>query len=238
MIGIRFCRRLPDRVIRLVPADLILLALLAAHSLRAAAVWEGPLLTFNQPAPDPAQATNQDRITPGVWLTRAASGGLFNAARETGFTNGSPANTEWAFGSLTNAAALHYTNWLGWLNGNSPTSMVGSNVVAHLLAEDTYLSFNFSYWASKGAGGFTYQRSTPVQPILFASPAAAPLSQSHFNFSYTAYPGLGYVVQSSTNLLDWSSAATNLAASTLVPVAAPPPAVGADFFRVRQLPGR
>lgn len=229
-------RRQPERVSRLVPSALIWLALVAAPSPRAATVWEGPLLTYNQPAPDPTQATNQDRITPDVWLTRANSGGLFNAALETVATNNSPVNTEWAFGSLTNAAALNYTNWLGWLNGKSPTTMVGSNVVAHLLAEDMYVSFKFSYWAAKGAGGFTYQRSTPVQPILFAGPTNGPAGPFNFNFSYTAYPGTGYVVQSSTNLMDWSPQATNTAAATLVPLAAPPAAGGVHFFRVSQLP--
>jgi len=121
----------PARAIRGIPSGLILLVMLAAHSIGVGSVWEGPLLTYNQPTPDPSQASNQDRITPTVWLTRASSGGLFNAALEPAFTNSSPANTEWAFGTLANATALTYTNWLSWLNGKSPTTMVGSNLVAH-----------------------------------------------------------------------------------------------------------
>jgi len=214
---------------------LTLLAFSASPSMGAATVWDGPLYTYNQPTPDPSQATNQDRITPGVWLTRASSGGLFNAALETGATNNSPANTEWAFGALTNAANLNYTNWLGWLRGKSPTTMVGSNVVVHLMAEDVYLSFQFSLWASKGSGGFTYQRSTPVRPVLFAGPAGG--SPGGFQFSFTAVPGRSYLVQSSTNLVDWSPALTNTAAGTLVPVATPQPATDACFFRVGPAPG-
>lgn len=197
----------------------------------AADVWTGPLITYSQPSPDPTQATNQDRITPGVWLTRASSGGLFNAALETVFTNNSPADTEWAFGTLTNYASLNYTNWLAWLNGNSPTTMVGSNLVVHLVSEDIYLSFKFSFWASKGSGGFTYQRSAPLLPVIFTTAMNTP-----FNFSYTAYPGIGYVVQSSTNLADWSPLATNTADGTLVPFSDSPAAAAAKFFRVSQLP--
>jgi len=214
---------------------LTIIALVAALSIRAAEVWNGPLITYNQPSPDPTQATNQDRITPDVWLTRASSGGLFNAALETVFTNTSPVNTEWAFGTLDNHASLTYTNWLGWLNGKSPTTMVGSNLVVHLISDDIYLSFKFSFWASKGSGGFTYQRSTPLLPLLFTSGANG--NSGQFNFSYTAYPGTAYVVQSSTNLMDWSPLATNTAASTLVPFSDVPGSTAAKFFRISQLPG-
>src|SRR4051812_31524634 len=81
-------------------------ALIAAPRAHAATVWTGPLFTFNQPVADPTQATNQDRITPEVWLTRGVSGGLFNAVTETVATNISPADTEWAFGTLDNYASL------------------------------------------------------------------------------------------------------------------------------------
>jgi hypothetical protein len=152
----------------------LLLAWVATPWAHSATVWDGPLLTYNQPSPDPTQAANQDRITSGVWLTRAVSGGLFNAVTETFFTNTSPADTEWAFGTLDNYASLPYADWLDWLNGKSPTTMVGSNIVVHLISEDIYISFKFSFWASKGTGGFTYQRSTPLPPtptVSITSPA-------------------------------------------------------------------
>lgn len=97
------------------------------------------------------------------------------------------------------------------------------------------MSFKFSAWASKGAGGFTYQRSTPIQALLFAGPANGNTGQ--FHFSYTAYPGMGYVVQGSTNLVNWAPTTTNTALGTLVQVAAPQAATGANFFRVSHLPG-
>jgi hypothetical protein len=200
--------------------------------LQGAQIWNGPLFIFNESSPNPILTTNQDRITPETWLTRGSSGGLFNAYYETNATALSPADTAWAFGTLTNYASLPYTNWLAWLNGNSPTTMVGSNIVVHLISEDIYLSFKFSFWASKGAGGFTYQRSTPLLPVIFNSPTNA--NNGRFNFSYTAYPGTSYVVQSSTNLMDWLSEETNTAATTLIPFSEPLGATPAKFFRVAQ----
>jgi hypothetical protein len=209
-------------------------ASVAAIPIRAAEVWDGPLFTYSQPSADPTQATNQDHITPDVWLTRAASGGLFNAFYETNATALSPANTAWAFGTLTNYDLLTYTNWLAWLHGNSPTTMVGSNIVVHLISEDIYLSFKFSFWASKGAGGFTYQRSTPILPVIFAPRTNA--NNGWFNFTYTAHPGTAYLVLSSSNLTDWLPLATNMAVNTLVPFTDPMGSTGIKCFRVSELP--
>lgn len=204
----------------------------AALSIQAAEVWDGPLYTYNQPSPNPTLATNQDRITPDIWLTRTNSGGLFNAFNETGPGALSPANTGWAFGVLSNYASLQYTNWLAWLNGNSPTTMVGSNIVVHLLPGDIYLSFKFSFWAAKGAGGFTYQRSTPSAPVVFNSPTN--FNNGQFNFSYAAYPGNTYLVQRSSNLTAWISLATNTAAVPLIPFSDPLNSSGAKFYRIEQ----
>ena len=137
------------------------------RSVHAATVWAGPLFTYNQPAPNPTKATNQDRITADVWLTRATSKGLFNAFYETNATALSPTNTEWAFGSLSDYDSLGYTNWLALLNGASPTTLVGQPLVLHLISDDIYLSVNFTVWVPGGSGGFAYDRSTPTPPPTF-----------------------------------------------------------------------
>lgn len=149
---------------------LVALFLATGISLPASTVWTGPLFFYSQPSPDPTQASNQDRLTPDVWLTRAASKGLFNAFYETNATALSPTNTEWAFGTLTNYASLQYTNWLAWLNGASPTTLIGQSAVVHLISDDIYLSIQFTAWASGGTGGFAYERSTPPLPVVWTGP--------------------------------------------------------------------
>jgi hypothetical protein len=337
--------------------------LAGGRPVHAATVWNGPLFTFNQPASNPAQATNQDRITADVWLTRAASKGLFNAFYETSATTFSPSNTEWAFGSLTNYASLGYTNWLALLNGASPTTLVGQPLVVHLISDDIYLSINFTVWVAGGSGGFAYQRSTPTPPTIWNGPAisvsdatqpdmitdnvwlarggsqglynavtetgfthffspadtewadgttAAPnltslpytdwntwaknihggppgtvgvnavlhlisddiyiditftswslggpysyqrstpavvlppptavnlsgasINNGQFSFNYTADAGLAYVVQSSSNLVDWVSLSTNIASGSMVPFTNAVNPTGIRFYRIGRLP--
>ena len=90
--------------------------------MHAATICTGPPITYNQPSPDPTQATNQDRIMPNVWLTRAASKGLFNAFSETNATAFSPADTEWAFGTpITTPHSTTRTGWPGSMANLPPT---------------------------------------------------------------------------------------------------------------------
>ncbi len=209
----------------------VFLLLAGASVLHAATVWNGSLITYTQPAADPTQAANQDRITPDVWLTRAASKGLFNAFYETNATTFSPTNTEWALGALTNYASLHYTNWLAWLNGASPVTLVGQPVVVHLITDDIYLSVKITLWNSGGSGGFAYQRSTPTP----ASLSGTSINNGQFTFSYTADAGISYVVQSSTNLVNWISLSTNVAPGGSVPFTNAVNLTGATFYRVVRL---
>lgn len=197
----------------------------------AASVWNGPVVTYNQPAPDPTQAVNQDRLTAHVWLTRAASKGLFNAVTETAATANSPADTEWAFGTLDNYASLTYTNWLAWLNGQSPTNLVGQQTVVHLISDDTYIAVQFTIWGSHASGGFAYERSTPPSTTLSTGAMVA----GQFSFSYTASPGLTYVVQSSSNLADWSPMNTNVSSSNPVPFTDESAPSGPRFYRVMRV---
>jgi hypothetical protein len=144
--------------------------------LEAQTVWTGPEVTFTKPdGADWTLPEYQDRITPGVWLTRADTQGLFNIAVERSYDPGTqlrPTNTEWAFAGLNgnpttgvtaaNYADLVFDTWRASVVGTPPAS-VGLAGVLHLISEDIYISITFNSW-SVGAGGFSYTRSTVPEP--------------------------------------------------------------------------
>ena len=127
----------------------------------AADVWTGPLLYFTN-----FTATDVDRITPSVWITRGATRGLYNVAGgvENHYTHSlSPIGTEWAFGELSDYSSLNYNTWEGWFGGavgGGPPSTVGKDAVLHIISEDVYIGVTFTWW-SAGGGGFAYARTTP-----------------------------------------------------------------------------
>ena len=172
---------------------LVVVGLVAPPMVKAATIWTGPLITYTQPAPDPTQATNRDQLTPHVALTRGVpsggSGGLFNGVTETVFTKFvSPADTEWAVGSLTNYASLSYSDWTTAGGGHPVLTLVNTQLVVHLISDDIYLSLEFTSLPS--GPGFSYIRSTPAGANLpptvsitsptngaaFTSPATVPIT--------------------------------------------------------------
>lgn len=292
-------------------------------------IWNGPTISYSQPGTDPTQAANQDRITADVWLTRAASQGLFNAAEESSFSHFfSPENTEWADGTTDNTN-LSYTDWNDWAQSHGgPPGTVGVNAVVHLISDDIYINIQFTGWAERGGGGFAYTRSTPGVSIspptvtitnppsnaVFAAPAnvqvaadaedsgsavtnvqffangnplgavlsppftvtasglvagsysltavatasgvsttssvvnvsvispvavnlsSASVINGKFVFDYTANSGLSYLVQDSSNLVNWTSISTNMAASGLIVFSNSLSFPGPQFYRVGLLP--
>lgn len=158
------------------------------------------MTTFNEPGTDPTQVSNQDRLTPKVWITRAARQGIFNAAQETNYThNFSPADTEWANGTLANSASLTYTNWEDW-NGRNPPSMVGQPAVMHLISEDIYVAVTFTFWGQSGSGGFAYQRSTAPPPPASARLTPVLPTPGGFRITFTNSPGYTFSLLATTNL--------------------------------------
>lgn len=147
------------------------LVILFSHVTRAPAqgaiVWNGPLITFtNLAGSDWTQTANQDHLTDNVWLTRATSSGIFNAASEGFFThNVSPADTEWAPGLLANYATLTYTSWEAAYGGPGilNSRIVGQDTVLHLITDNIYIGIKFLSFGGSG-GGFTYQRTT-IAPV-------------------------------------------------------------------------
>ncbi len=148
-------------------ATATLAASLAAPSAPAATVWTGPGIAYAQPGTDPTVPTNQDRLTSRVWITRAATAGIFNAVTETFYTKPtSPADTEWAVGPLSDWATLTYSTWESAGSGNPVLTLVGKDLVLHLITDDIYLSVRFTSLGGHGVGGFAYMRSTPAAANL------------------------------------------------------------------------
>ena len=133
-----------------------------------AIIWKGETITFTKAnGADPSNASNQDRLTSNVWITRGNGGQIFNIAKESSATKGSsPAGTRWAVGNINEINNLSFQNFRAALN-DSPPSAVGKNMVMHLVDDNIYLSVKFTSWSSGGGGqnggggGFAYERSTP-----------------------------------------------------------------------------
>lgn len=155
-------------------------------SANAATVWTGPLITYTQPAAhNPTIPSNQDRITDRVWLTRAKHDRMFNAKTETFCIRGvSPADTEWATGTLANIANLKFKDFSTWVDGlgggRVSTKIVGINAVCHLKTDDIYFSIKFSSWTPNGVGGYSYQRSTPAAAVPPTVTITTPANAAEF----------------------------------------------------------
>src|ERR1039458_2090155 len=152
----------------------------------AATIWNGPPVSESN-------ATEPDKITANVWLTRGGSQGLFNAKTESFFTHFfSPADTKWADGTTANYASLSYTDWDTWSKNihGGPPNTVGVNAVVHLITDDIYIDITFTSWGGVG-GAYSYQRATPpganVPPtVAITSPTNGDSFTSPANVSITA----------------------------------------------------
>ncbi len=184
------------------------IGLLMAASAGAATVWTGPAITFTQGT----GSGSVDQITPDVGITRAQTKGLYNAATESGFTaEVSPAGTEWAFGQLADYASLTYTDWedmFGGSAGGGPPSTVGKPCVVHLIADDIYLSLTLTSWGSRGAGGFSYVRSTPANllPVIITQPQSQTVA-THSTVTF-------FVVSSNVTTYQWQTNMVDLPGAT------------------------
>jgi hypothetical protein len=89
------------------------------------------------------------------------------------------------------------------------------------------------------AGGIsatsTVVNVTVVSPITIISTAPA-ASGGQFSFDYSANPGLRYVVERSTDLINWLPVVTNTAAGNPVHVTDNISPSGRSFYRVGRLP--
>ena len=146
------------------------LALAIASASPAEEVWSG--LTYN--FAHPSGGSNADEITPNVAINRNTTGGIFNSAWESGYTNDlSPEYTLWATAlnndgatvSLDDREELIFTDWRTAYGGPNvlASSIVGMKAIVYLDRDDIYLELQFQSWGMGmgGGGEFSYLRSAP-----------------------------------------------------------------------------
>jgi len=119
---------------------------------------------------------NQDRITDNVWITRAGSQGIFNAATESYFDfYQSPWGTEWAYGYSTDLNPEDYEIWRDAISAYPP-GMIEQPISVHLISDDIYLDVEFHSWTSGGnGGGFSYTRTASSPEWISLSPQSGSL---------------------------------------------------------------
>jgi hypothetical protein len=201
-------------------------------AVRAQTVWNGSPMTFTQSSGD----TNQDVISPDVWITRGNKRGIYNARYENNYLRTtSPSQTEWAIGVLADYASLTYTDWEtcyggpGLLQGN----IVTESAVMHIIPDDIYLGIQFTFWGGSG-GGFTYTRTTAPPVATPVTLTNAVLVGTKFQFSYVSSASFTNAIFSTTNLLNnsWQMRSNLAGDGSLKTVQFPKQNSGAEFFRV------
>jgi hypothetical protein len=162
--------------------------------------------------------------SPTVTITAPGEGAVFAAPATVNIA----ANATVSGGTVTNVSFYNQTTLLG-SDQSSPFSLTASN-----LAPGAY-SLTAVATASGVSGTSAVVNVTVVSPIAITltGPSA---SAGLFSFSYSADPGLSYVIQSSSNLFDWTSVTTNVALSSPVLFSEELTTNLSLFYRVGRLP--
>lgn len=161
--------------------------------------WQGDLITFTKmDNADFTMASNQDRITDSVWITRKATSSIYNIRLESAYIATSPAKTLWAYGTTQDISTLTFKTW-DETHGSKPQSAVGKEMVVFLEDDSIYLDLKFSSFSGGGpGGGFSYQRSTNLARIslnetpcgIYTSPSGKVYTQNA-SFMDTVYGSKG-----------------------------------------------
>jgi hypothetical protein len=131
-------------------------------------------------------------------------------------------------GTVTNVAFFAGTTPLGSIQ-TSPFNITGSSLAAG----------NYALTAVATAAGASATSAvvhvSVVLPVAVSN-SAPTVANNQFTFSYSANPGLTYVVQNSSNLVTWVSISTNVASSSLVAVTNVFEPANGQFYRVGLVP--
>jgi hypothetical protein len=143
-------------------------------------------------------------VLPTVSITSPSAGAVFAAPANVKILAGATASG----GIVTNVSLFNDTTLLGSAQ-SPPFSITASNLAAGA----------YSLTAVAAASGVSSTSSvvniTVIAPVAVSLTLPA-VSNGLFSFWYSANPGLSYVVQSTSNLVDWVPAVTNVASSSPV----------------------
>lgn len=161
--------------------------------------------------------------TPTTSITNPANGAVFAAPA----TVSIDATASVSSGTVTNVQ--FFTNGVSLRSvTNAPFTAVASNLPAGA----------YSLQAVATAAGISAPSGPVNVSVINPAPvnvSAATLSGGRISFSFSANPGLAYVVQGSSNLMNWLPLITNTAAAGLVPFSSPT-TNGTLFYRITLLP--
>jgi hypothetical protein len=171
------------------------------------------------------RSTPASSASPSVTITNPASGAVFAA----------PANVN--IGAVATVAGGLVTNVQFFANA---TSLGSAQSAPFSITTGSLGAGPYALTAVATAAGVSATSS--VVDIAVVSPVTITLSSpqttgSQFSFDYTADPGLNYVVQDSSNLVNWLSLVTNVAAGNPVHFTDGFIANGARYYRVARVPG-
>jgi Big-like domain-containing protein len=155
---------IPIRTLFLKMTVLTCLAFSISFARATETIWSGPTTNFVQGASAPG---DQDVLIPGfVAIKRQPGSYLYNPIVEGAIGDGTPSDTEWAFGTMANHSSLTYEPFSQIhadgqaLGQHMSTYLTSGPMVMHLINEDIYISVTFTNWPTQGST-FTYLRSTP-----------------------------------------------------------------------------
>jgi hypothetical protein len=131
-------------------------------------------------------------------------------------------------GAVTNVAFFAGSTLLGSAQ-SSPFKVTGSSLAAG----------NYSVTAVATAAGISATSSvvniSVVSPIA-VNETAPKLENGQFTFNYSANTGLNYVVQKSSNLVNWVAISTNMASGGSVTVTNTFASTNSLYYRVGRMP--
>ncbi len=161
---------------------------------------------------------------PNVTITKPTNGAVFAASANVQVT----ATATVAGGSVSNVAFFANLTSLGAVQ-SAPFGVTAGNLAAG----------NYALTAVATAAGIS--ATSAVVNITVVTPTAVALSSSRmtngvFAFNYAANPGLTYVIQRSSNLVNWVSLVTNAPMSNSVHFTDGFAPGGVRYYRVGRMP--